>query len=582
MFCEKCGTQLSETDKFCTSCGNPNPAANSAQQASAGQAAPVQEPTPVQQAAPAQEAVVTDTPAPKAPKGGKGKVVVLGVACVAVVALVIGLISSLGNFFRRTFSSPEKYYAYVETQQADELVSMIVAYYDNYVKGTEVTNNGANVELLVEIGEELRDMIGYADVDVSWLENVSVALETSIKDEKIGLSAALKANKESVLSGNVAIDLAEEFMYFQLPDLNKTYLGMEFDDAGFDYDDEIWEQLDGVTKKLPDAKKVEKLLQKYVEIALKRVEDVDKDKDTLEAEDVSAKYMTLEVTIDEDTLQDMAEAVFEEMLEDKDLEELILQVAEMDENADGDEIYESFIEGIEYASDNLDDIYLDEEIVMTVWVDSKGEVKGRMIEYGDVVITYAMPEKGSKFGFELSYDDGYNSAALLGSGKTSGKKLSGEFYVKYDSARYVDILVENYNTDKIKEGYLNGKFTVSLAKATGKLIGTSGASVVSALADYSLVLDVESSDKSAKATVAVLDGEDQLVAVDVTAKTGKGSKVSVPASKNVAMLDDSDDMEDWVEDIDFSKFLDKLEDKIGVPSDYIDAIEEMLEYYLDY
>jgi hypothetical protein len=62
----------------------------------------------------------------------------------------------------------------------------------------------------------------------------------------------------------------------------------------------------------------------------------------------------------------------------------------------------------------------------------------------------------------------------------------------------------------------------------------------------------------------------------VEAKTGKGSKLPKVSSKDAVDADDEDWVEEWMEDVDWDKFIKSLE-KAEVPDEYIEMLEEAIE-----
>ncbi|MBQ8815952.1 MAG: zinc-ribbon domain-containing protein [Lachnospiraceae bacterium] len=651
MFCQNCGSKMEDTDKVCSQCGFPvyeeaqaaengtvekaaveNTAAeNQAVQSVAAETQPAQsveaETQPVQKevaenAAEIQPEKVAETEsqvtehveattpaagdvppetAPKAKTSFKGKKGIVIAGAGAAVLLVGALsASAMTNFVRSTFSSPEKYFSYVMEKEADEAAATITNYYENFiVNNIDLTNKSASAELTVELGEELRDLIGFTGVDISWLENVKLGVDANIKNEAIGLALKLAANGTDFISANLAASGSEEELYIQVPELNKTYIGFDFTDADIYYDDSAWEILEGLPSVLPESKDVEALLAKYVGIALNCIDDVDKDKDTVKAGGVSQKCTVLEATIDDKTLADMLEAVLEEMEKDKDLEKLIKKTVEaadeLGADLDADDVYDEFLDGIDYMLDELDYFSAlgDSEIVLTVWVNGDGEVIGSGIEADGMVSSSVMTRDGSKFGYECVVETevysyySYEPIAITleGSGKISGDKLNGEFALEYNNSGILDITVADYNMETVKEGYLNGTITASLSKAAASLATSalgSEAAILSAYLDYDIVLDMESSAKGTNVSLAIMDGEDMFAKLTIAGKTGSGSKVSIPADKNVIDGTDYDDLEEWLDGMDLDALLEKLEDKVGVSSDIIDALESMMSYYLYY
>ena len=176
MFCEKCGNPVGDSEKFCSRCGAPLPEMEaevtseastapiipdatveaeaevtaesvpaeaeaesvSAEAETEAAAEPVSAaPVPLSVPQVKEEPIVPAIPEEKPNVGEKGrkkkKVPLIIAACVtlAVVAVCVVNAASLSNFFHRTFSSPEKYYQYVEQTTVSEIAERSSAYYES-------------------------------------------------------------------------------------------------------------------------------------------------------------------------------------------------------------------------------------------------------------------------------------------------------------------------------------------------------------------------------------------------------------------------------------------------------------------
>ncbi len=635
MFCEECGKQIADGDKFCDQCGWKVPEAEApaveeapvveeapaVEETPAAEEAPAVEEAPVAEEAPAVEEapVVEETPVvnatpvaapieapvapvvaeapkaekPKKEKKGSGKAAFL---VIATVVIVIGLLiafnyKALANFAHKTFDSPEKYYAYIEGQQVEEIVDTYMLYYDEYFVNTLFAMNDKSVEanISVEFSEDLRDLMSMSGVDFDWLEAANIGMNMSMTEDGMSMGIKGGANKVDLASMNILMDFADEMMYMQVPELNKTYMGADFGDADISIDEDMWEQYDALKQYIPESKELRKLLVKYANIALGAVEDVDKSTEKVKVGDITQNSTALEVTFDSDTVQAMLEAVLEEMLEDKDLEKLFVKVMgmaeEVDYPVDPDDMYDQFIETVEEALDNIEDFDMgDFEMVMIVYVDGEGNVIGREVEAEGMKVTYLMPEKGSKFEMEYAIEmEEYGEIidiSLEGAGKKKGNKISGEFEVKYEGISFADIVVDGYDIEKAKKGESVGSFTISASKSLKKLtdssLSSSDAALAATIMEYSLQIDMDTDLKGGTVSFTVLDGEDVFAKLTVEAKTGKGTKLSVPSDKDVLDPNDEDDMEEWVEGVDWDKFIKTLE-KAEIPDDYIEELEDLID-----
>ena len=598
MFCGNCGNQMTETEKFCSKCGWRNPLVGSTTPAQPVETAtaPVQpaQPvmaTPVQSEAPAPVQPVApgsgnQVPAQKQTSGKKppmGLLIGIGVAVLAVIFLLVCLLTSatVKNWFKKTFSEPEEYYQWVEGKVAEEVASNVSTIYDDYLRESlKIYDTSVSVEAGVQLEETGMDMLSLLFMgtgDVSWFDSANFAADISIKDNKISVDL----QETDLLSVAGILDLAEENAYLQLPDLNEMYMMAETDDA-----EEVIEYMDMLKvlyEASPDKKLVEKILNRYTELVLSCVDDVDMSEKTIRAEGVSQDCVELEVTIDEKTLADMAEIVLETMKEDEDIKEWIFEAFatveesdfDMDLDMDAEEFYEELQGAMDDALDEAEDISdYDMELVMTVYVDSKGNICGRSIEQYEQTIEVLMVHDGSEFGYSATYEMYGDKMELVGSGKDSGGKLTGEFEVKYNGMGLVDIAVEKFDTDKLKVGQLQGTFTVAPSSSLINALELS--SYASVIGDLSLTIEAESDENSVKLVCSVLEEEEKWGTITLAASKDSGTTVKLPSDKKVVEVEDMDDFEDWYETVDWEGYIKKLV-KAEVDDEITDILEDVSE-----
>lgn len=605
MFCEKCGMQLQDGEKFCPICGTPAPA-DSASSGGTQQGGGLQPAAgaPGGVAAPAGAVLAVNGAAPSQPvSGGKKKskkklFIAIGAVAVAavlgVVTFACELPSKIGNFVHKTFSSSEDYYQYVEKENSQDMANSAAGLYQAFVLDSKnIFETTSNSTVTLTFGEGFKDIFKLAEsvtgMDFSWLQSISSTSSVTINGNQFGFDLSTSLNKDKLLSLVMALNLDEGALFLQLPELTSTYMGIDLEeamgvsfkevvDAWEDYKEEYIDFIEA----LPSRDRVEKLISKYIGVVTSCVDDVDKKTVTLKVEGVSQKCTALEITVDADLIVDMLGAILDEAESDSELEDLIVDIVEA-LGEDGDDVYEEMLDELETLYDELEGSRGDGEMILTLYVDSNGTVIGRKLEAEGGEFAMLMTESGGKFGYELSMyiDNGWSekSVSLLGSGKKSGDKIDGEFvlsyYDGYDDVDILELTTEGLDTKALKEGQLNGKIVVDLTYDAGKMIiGSSyGASIIE---DLKFTISGSSSKSSAECTIGVVYGKKDMISITVATEQKKASDVKIPKSKDVIFIEDDRDLEDWVDTIDWKKFYSGLE-KTDLPAVILDPLEEICD-----
>lgn len=615
MFCTICGNQIQDSEMFCPKCGTPVSAPETvtlqAEQASVP-ITPAQ--IPYQNAQPQMQMPYHNMQAqpqmpyhnmqaqPQMPyqnagvqpptKGGKSKILIpLLIAGVAVAAGIIAVVvnaASIGNFFHKTFSTPEKYYQYVEGKNADETAEIIASSYGSYVENAKnIFNTAYNTSISLAIGEEGKDLLelaGLAGLDMSWLNEISLSGGVTLNENSVSINMATGMNEETLLSFIMLLDIKEGEAFLQIPELTSTYIGIDIEEnVGRSYDDfrDVWEEMQEMSKdtlaSLPSQVEFEKLLSKYMKIALSGIEDVDKKDKTLKVEGVEQKCTALIVTIDADTMADIFDAILKEAEDDQELEQFIVDFAEA-VDYDGDDVYDALIDGLDDIQSSLSRISSREEIVMTVYVNGKGEVVGREFEIDGVTISMLMPEKGKNFGYEFSIEGSGASVSLTGSGTKSGDKIDGDFRLRYDGATVMNITTEELDLKTLRRGKLNGKLEMSLGSGIRELIGSGQG--LSILQKITFTLEAKTTDNSFTYRYGILYDDGDIGSITVSAGQEKSSTVKLPGSKDVIFVEDDRDLEEWFNGIDWDNVVSVLK-KVNLPRSLIDLVESFGEAVKD-
>lgn len=543
--------------------------------------------------------------------------ILVGAAAVVLIVLVAALNwATLGNFAKKTFSSPEKYYQWVEKNTVEDAAAMATNVYSSYLlESLNVRDMGGSVSVNLKVEEDGLDAIdtlagfaGLGGMDMSWLEDVTFSGEWGSKGNVLQGILGLTVGKTQLLSLDAIVDVEGEAAYLAIPELSSKYIGVEADEIGdleyaLEYASEYTESMEAFVKALPEQKQLEKLIKKYMETALGSVEDVKVKKGKeLKAEGISQKCTVLEVTLDADALEDMLKAVLEKMEDDKDLEKMVVKawdaLSEIDgiylNDMDGDDAWEEIQKECKAAKKDID-LPSDFELVMKVYVDGKGNIRGRSFEYSDrydaVTVELLNPHKGSKFGYRLAVSGGGDEIALTGTGKESGGTVTGDFVfegaIDGRSAEVLEVHAEKFDVDALKQGELKGMFTLKASSGLKVLLTLYGSRyydeasslLLSALEDLEVSLNIEAGSKAATIGFGLASDGESLGSLTVAAERSSGKKISVPSRKNAIMLEDVDDFEDYWDSIKWDTVIKSL-GKTALPEEIADILEDVS--YMDF
>lgn len=493
-------------------------------------------------------------------------------AVAAAVILVIVNAPKIGNAAVKLFTSPAGYFQHVEGKTIEEGVESFAEAYDTAISSMfSVDDKGNSVEFGVELGEDVREMLGNAaDIDFDWMEKVSLLMTADSTRDASKTTIGLALNNQQLISMLIMANIKDGVGYAQIPQLNESYLGMDLEeflemcDVNMDMDDinELYEAYDKIYKALPNPSKVEKVMKRYTSLALSCIEDVTQDKEEVTVGDYTDKYTVLEAAIDEKTVQSMLAVIVEEMKDHKDIKEILEEVLSVQSEVDTEDVYDEFLDALDDFEDVID--ALDEEdfeLIWKVYVDGKGDVYGRVfkVEDADVEVSSLMVKKGGKYAYEFAVEVSGAKVVLEGAGKMTSSKMDGDFKLKTLGMELAKIKLEDVKVKALEDGYFNGTMSLSLASvaAAEEMNGFP-------FDMEDLVLEIKADNGKNKSDVKLsLLEEDKLVgAVFVVSETGKAGKIKFPKEKEVVMLEDEEDILDWVGDIDLDAFLQSLEGKI--------------------
>lgn len=521
-------------------------------------------------------------------KKPKKTLIAILVAVVAIVlagaVVVASCFSALEGLFIKSFGSAADYFKYVETKSWNETTDNISEQYASVLTNSSLIG-ASKTTLKMNISDNaislLEDAIGISEgnIDLNWLNTISIDMNVNTKDGLEQVLAALKLNEKTLIDMDFILDMDKGDIFVAFLTLSDKYLK-----GTFTVNNEITELYTDteLRKALPPKDEFDKLLDKYIQIVIDNLDKVEKSSDVLSIGDIEQKLTVLEVKIEAEDVATIASALLKAAKEDEQLKKYIEDVAKQLEKKelidDADEIYDDFCDGIESALDDLEDSVKDieEDDSYITWIDyvnSNHEIVGRKFEFdSDEVFYYATVREDDKFACEYEVAD----LVLVCEGTDKNDSINAEYTIKYDSEKICEISVDDY---KSKDNLLNGKVRIEPSSKLLENMGldSSTASMLS-IASPALELNFESKKDSAKVDFNLMSGDEMFLGITLSAAQGDSSAVALPDSEKVY---EQDEISQWAESMDFEILLDKLEEA-GVPSDLVNALESILFPSYDY
>ncbi|MBQ1850578.1 MAG: hypothetical protein II139_09450 [Lachnospiraceae bacterium] len=530
----------------------------------------------------------------------KKKLIIVAAALVALILVVSIINGKFAKGVHKTFDSPKKYMAYVEKQailgKKDNTIRSIYNHLSNRLTDEDQALEEKVTLTIGEAGASYLRLAKAAGVDLTWLQSAGFKYYVNTKDNDVEMKTTLYLNEKEIANPTVILDSNKKVVYAKIPELSKDVVKYDLEEYAEQFD-EIIKKAEKVRLAYPDIKKLDKLADKYIKLALDGLENVEKDKGEFEAGDISQKCTIIRATIKEKDVKKIVSSVAKEAAKDQDLKALFLDLAKALELGDASDAWNAFSEGMTELAEEFPERELDfEKIVVELYVDGDGKIVGRTykivpVDGMDMQVKLGTATKGSNKGFEASFKYGENAVKLSGTGKVKGGKLSGEYALRVMGEKVVTFTVDKFDQNAWDDGYLKGHFTCELEGDLSEMMNLSSLlpySIRRTLRDYEDTLEnmsaaiepsfdliIDTSKNKHKIDFGVLNHDEEIFRIAFQGTMKEGSKVKIP-SKAVDVSDTSE-LADFVDGLDMDKILDTL-DSADVPKEYREIISSYLKY----
>ena len=588
MFCKYCGKQIDDNLSFCPYCGKNVKAENVKNDAPTEKLGAdingVDNSQAVQEnvATPSNAFEVPQTQAPEnvntqddlgvtlgvqePPKKRRKLPIVLSIVgvCVVALAIVVALNFSyiLGTAIK-TFGSPGDYMRFVEAKEITNMASSVSEAYDEnflQVLDSDKSQTGNLSVKLSDSGKELISaLMGSSDAgDLDWLSEVNISAFSNRDGNTQQVKLGIGLGEANIISADCIMDSKNKVMYIAILELSETYLKADIEGTAgaFNFDD-----LDKTLKALPDKSELYDFIEKYGELVIDNLDDVDLDDATLEIGDTEQDCTKLTLTVTQRQVLEICREILKEAKEDDEITKVIEDLASsMDVSVDANEQIDELIDMVEEEIDNLDG---DGEELFTLvdYVNGSHEIIGRSIEFNDEeVISYGFVQDGSNISCQLKVGDEF---LVTGEAEESGDAINGEFVAEAEGKELIVVEAKDFNTDEFT-GTLSIKPGEAFSEATNSAIPV-------AVSDAAIELNLLEEGLDIKLLV---QGE-ELVSICSSAKTEDSKSIDIPDESDVCDVTDESELQEYLMSIDVYSIIDNLE-KAGLPEELMEELQNAL------
>ena len=503
---------------------------------------------------------------------------------IAVALAAVLVFTNVGYIIVATLTkwigSDKAYMHTVEKHAVSSYAATIADYYEDYL-ADNIDNARIESSVSVSLGKQAKSLAKMYDIDLGSLDEAGFNVVFNSKGDRMLYTLALTMGGDEIVGAEMIFDGKEGAAFVSLKELTDKVLKVEIpEESGID----TAKYKDAIEKILPKPSTVEKIVKKYAKIAIDEIKDVDVSSETVEIDELSQKLTVVEYRISQETLCNMALEMIKAAKKDSTVKKVIKNVEEGFEDMDADlpvDLYDEFIDVLEELEDEIDADSASDETIFTVYsyVNGSHEVVGRKVaqgEDGDKKYGYLTIHDGKKYETEIDLGAVY----CYGSGTEKSGKRTGEYTVYSGSQEIAIFEFENVDTKAIKKGEIKGTYRLKPGKELRSMLakGISDSSIkrIVKTLDFALEINADVTKKEGKVSIGLLIDDAEFVTLNIKTKRTSGEKIKLPDDDDTVDATDTDEIEEFLEDLDFDSVLRKLR-KSGLPEEIVDAIEEIVE-----
>lgn len=511
-------------------------------------------------------------------KGKKGKKIAIISASVLAVAAGGGAVAYntsdyVKNQVKLRMMKPEKYYAWVNEENAQEYAAKVR---ENYEKSIEKMKDGqsAEVALKYDVSDDIKnyliDDLGFeygeddeVDMVIDIIKNIGsieVGSGTAVKQGDISGNMYLSLNDDKLVTLDYAMADGAAEMFMRIPELTERWLGMNIEDSLEDtyMDDETRAIMDAYKELFKDPEsfispeELENMIIRYTKIWNNSVGEVQLEKsEDIAIGDINVNYTVISAELTDDKMVEITENFINEAKNDEVLKRVIVdKMQAMTEDEYTSQLDEIVSEIKEQAGD--------ETAVLETYVDPKGVIRGCSLksEDADIDSRYIIGlEDDQVRGEAYIFEDGEEIFRADLNAVDSGDKYTGNMDITAEGET-VSVEFTDFEVVDEENGFVSGDMTL----------------IIPDVDPIALNFTSDGSSMSVSTDVTVEDMNIGKFTFRISADAGNAPEI--PGSDGAYMIDPEnfESLADYVSQEDTENFVRTICTKIGFDDEFSDAV----------
>ena len=480
-------------------------------------------------------------------------------------------------------SAPE-YFQALTLNELDGAVDAIASTYGAY--GDLTNNYGGKAEISLQVGELILDQLEGTlsqmtgtTMDLSFLANVDLAADIDVTNELTQLKLGLGLSDTQIIT--LCLLLSKDTLWAGVPDLSETFVELSLGDAAI----EMPATITDVMELLPNEDKLSELLNRYLALALKEIDNVERTQTTLELDGLKQNVTQLTTKIYHTDFLDAAKAVLTAVKADQDVKKIIDDFsayynktmadayAEFDaelslqwENVD---MYAEFTDAVDSALESINKEEIDTEnpVTLITYIDADHNIVGNVLtvpESENDALTYYTVTEGNAFKTLVDVKD--IGLKVNGAGTTVNGVIDGKYTVSVMDTTFLTVELAKFDTTK--KDAVSG--TIRLEPSADMLDRVLGGNHMLSMADVALELKLDITEDNSNIEINLVNN-DALV-VGIALKLGEKTPGALQKPANTVDAMDMEALMGWVSSLDLAGVFANLR-TAGVPETLVAAIE---------